>query len=283
MAKRVRKAVIPAAGLGTRLLPLTKSVPKELLPVGRYPMIHWSVAEAAASGIEEVILVVRKGKEAIRSYFLEEGPGVSPEPPDLAGVRRLRELLRFTFVSQELPRGPGDAILKSADAIAGEPFALLYPDDIFPDTPPAMGQLIRRFEETGSIVTGLIRVREDEGGRFGNCGRVELDHIEGPAYRVRKLYDKGKGSFCVGPGGEMRWTGRHVLLPSFLEYLEAARTGTRELDDVGAFQRLVCEEGMGGLLIEGAVFDVGNMEGYLTALVHLAGREGPAYFTSVDM
>jgi UTP--glucose-1-phosphate uridylyltransferase len=107
MKKKVRKAVIPAAGLGTRLLPLTKSVPKELLPVGRYPMIHWCVAEAAGSGIEEVILIIRRGKEAIRAYFLEDGPGGSPEPPGLTEVRRLREMLSFTFVFQEHPRGPG--------------------------------------------------------------------------------------------------------------------------------------------------------------------------------
>jgi UTP-glucose-1-phosphate uridylyltransferase len=158
----------------------------------------------------------------------------------------------------------------------------MYPDDVFPDAPPALGQMVSLFEETGGMVTGLIRVREGEGQRFGNCGRVELDHLEGPVYRVRKLCDKGKGSFQVAQGEELRWTGRHLLLPSFLESLEAMDAGRGELDDVSAFQRLIREQGMWGRRIDGTVFDVGNMEGYCAALVHLAGRKGEVYLTGVD-
>jgi UTP--glucose-1-phosphate uridylyltransferase len=278
MTRKVRRAVIPAAGLGSRLLPLTKAVPKELLPVGRVPMIHWCVAEAARSGIEEVVLIVRQGKEGIRKYFLEETPELAAAP-GLAAVRELRDRLKFTFVSQEQPRGPGDAILTAAGILEGEPFALMYPDDIFPDAPPAIGQLTALFEQTAEPVTGLIRIRSEEGARFGNCGRVELEHTEGPDYMVKKLHDKGKGNFEVARDEELRWTGRHLLMPSFLKRLEALDTGAGELDDVGAFQELIREERMWGRPLEGRVFDAGNIEGYLSALVRLAGSEGQAYLT----
>jgi len=262
--------------LGTRLLPLTRSVPKELLPVGRFPMIQWCVAEAALAGIEEIILVIRQGKEAIMSYFLDELD--EPLPP--AG---LWGHLDFRFLYQEKPRGPGDALLEASSVIGDEPFALLFPDDIFLGGRSALSQLVSLFERTGEMVTGLIQVGSQEGRHFGNCGRVDVDpadDLDGEGvYRIKKLYDKGIGHFEVRGKGEVRWTGRHVLLPSFLHYLQELDREAEYLDDVSAFQQKIDEAGMLGKLIECEVFDVGNMKGYLRANAVLAGRDGLDYLS----
>jgi UTP--glucose-1-phosphate uridylyltransferase len=289
MDRNVKKAVIPAAGLGTRLLPLTEALPKELLPVGRYPMIYWCVVEAALSGIEEVIIIIRKGKEAIRSYLLDDlsdhvTPVNSPEQLD-----KIRNSIDFTFVYQDQPKGPGDALLEAAHVIKNQPFALMYPDNVFIGETPALRQLLDLYEETGEMTTGLIRVGREEGHLFGNCGRVDLDPITSDenasagvwsdVYRIRKLYDKGIGTYSVGEVNELRWTGRHLLESSFLDYLRKYDPGKGELDDVGAFQNLLSEECMLGKLIDSEVFDVGNIKGYLRSNDYLAGREGEDYLS----
>ena len=182
MDKKVKKAVIPAAGLGTRLLPLTKAVPKELLPVGRFPMIHWCVNEAVLSGIEEVIIVISEGKESIRSDFLDDSDAADAGGTVYPLSEEVRDGVHFTFVYQEHPRGPGDALLIAEAAIDNQPFDLMYPDDVFIGETPALRQLADTFENTGQMVTGLIRVRGEEECSFGNCGRVELDPLEGDIY-----------------------------------------------------------------------------------------------------
>ncbi len=285
MGKSVSKAIIPAAGLGTRLLPLTRSVPKELLPVGSFPMIHRCVEEAALSGIREIIIVIREGKESIRHYFLDEFDGdITPGHP-LEQLKRLSEHIDFTFVYQKSPRGPGDALRKAGHLLQDRPFALMYPDDVFIGRTPALKQLVDVFEVSGEMVTGLIKLDNAAECRFGNCGRVDIEPVSpgpeetGGVYKIRKLYDKERGLFTVKEQGEIRWTGRHVLEPSFLEHLERLDRGEGELDDVGAFQGLIGDGSMLGKLIESEVFDVGNMKGYLHAHMRLAALTHDGYFT----
>lgn len=279
MGSRIKKAVIPSAGLGTRLLPLTKAVPKELLPVGRFPMIHWCVVEAALSGIEEVIIVIRSGKEAIKSYFMDDIDASVSKTTPFNEPGRLRDMMGFRFVYQNRPRGPGDALLEAKSAIGDRPFALMYPDDVFPGKTPALRQLIDVFEETGEMVTGLIRVPAEEEHTFANCGGVDVYPIDGDIFRITSLHDKGPGHFAVKEQGEVRWTGRHILTPEFLEHLKRTDDGGDELDDVAAFQSLIGKAGMLGKLIDGEVFDVGNLDGYLRANVRLAGDRGRDYLS----
>ncbi len=272
MEEEILKAVIPAAGRGTRLLPLTRSVPKELLPVGRLPMIHWCVGEAADAGSREVVIVIRKGKESIRSYF-EDEPAEEADGSRLpGGLERIPPETEIRFACQEFPRGPGDALLSAAGEIGDHPFILMYPDDVFPAGGGRLKKMVDLYRRTGEMVTGLIRVEEARGHLFGNCGHVDLEKDAGGVYRIRRLLDKEPGQFRARTKSEVRWTGRHVLEPAFLGHIEKFDTGQkdRELDDVAAFQDLIEQRGMLGLLLEDEVYDVGNMPGYLAANARLA-------------
>lgn len=269
------KTVIPAAGLGTRLLPLTRAVPKELLPVGRFPMIHWCLAEAADAGAREVIIVIRKGKETIRSYLEYESMDEASSDRSSNDLVRLLTALEIRYVYQETPRGPGDALLRASEAIGNNPFILMYPDDVFPAGGGPLKKLVELYRKTGEMVTGLIHVDEERGHLFGNCGHVDLETVDEGVYRIRRLHDKDAGQFRARSDCEIRWTGRHVLDPVFLDHLRKFDNGNpdEELDDVIAFQDLIHEHGMLGVPMEDDVYDVGNMPGYLAANTRLASRE----------
>jgi UTP--glucose-1-phosphate uridylyltransferase len=275
MSEQAVRTVIPAAGLGTRLLPLTRAVPKELLPVGRFPMIHWCLAEAADAGAREVIIVIRKGKEAIRSYLECDPVRATSGDRSSQELERLLAELEIRYVYQETPRGPGDALLRASDAIGNSPFILMYPDDVFPAGGGPLRKLVELYRETGEMVTGLIHVDHARGHLFGNCGHVDLETTAEGVYRIRRLHDKNSGQFRARSNREIRWTGRHVLEPVFLDHLRKFDNGNpdEELDDVIAFQDLIHEHGMLGVPMEDDVYDVGNMPGYLAANACLASRE----------
>ena len=168
----VRKAVIPAAGLGTRFLPTTKAVPKELLPLLDKPLIQYAVEEAAASGIQDIVLVTSPGKEALEHYFQPDHSleGFLREKASLdilQQVQRLSSLARITCVRQEEPLGLGHAVLMAKELVGNEPFAVMLPDDVIQSPEPTLSQMIQVFESRGNGVVAVEEVPDDEVSSYG--------------------------------------------------------------------------------------------------------------------
>ncbi|MBI4161963.1 MAG: NTP transferase domain-containing protein [Acidobacteria bacterium] len=259
---RVRKGVVPAAGRGTRLLPATAAVPKELLPVGLKPLLQLCLEEAAASGLEEVALVLSPGKPAIRE-FLEAA--TRPGRPGLDSLRSALERCRPVFVEQPVPRGVADALRRAREFTSGEPFAVLLPDNVAFADPPPLAQM-RPYLEPGLCALALTEYRRETAGWFGNCGRVEVAPQGGPRYRVTRLHDKGSGNFRLRNGeSELVGYARYVLQPWFFDFVPEAAPGGAEIDDTPILQRIAGEGRLAGIRVEGALFDAGNPAGYAAA------------------
>lgn len=267
-------AVVPTAGRGTRLLPATLAVPKVLLPVGVRPMLDWTLAEAARSGVGGVLVVVSPRHRAVREYVeaaCRPGPDASWELP------RLLQDVEVHLVEQPHPTGVGDALFRCREWTGDDPFAVLLPDNWFDAGDPAAAQVARTLETTGLNVLGLTEVHPDEAELYGDVGRVELEPLGEEDYRVLELQDKGSGAFRpgAGEGPELRGCARYVLLPEFYEVLEAtrprgAKAAESEWDDVPAFQALIDAGRLAGRRISGCHFDLGRPSGYLAAQRWLA-------------
>jgi UTP--glucose-1-phosphate uridylyltransferase len=271
------KAVIPAAGLGTRMRHLNAGLPKEMMKVGGKPAIRHVVEEAYLSGIRHIAVIVNPQKDLIIRYFSEE-PG-APEAEGRGGdlMERIRKDVRFTFPVQSRPAGAADAVCRARDFVGDGPFALLYPDNIiFTGTNmPAIGQLMDAAEAAcdGAAVCGLHRIGPSEAARFGHCGGVSLGRVKNGLWPVVAVQDKGKGHFQLPPSGRgVRMFPRHILPPAFFERVEkeAGRRGEGEIDDVPIFQAMCGEGLLYGKFVSGKLYDVGNEHGYADANRHLA-------------
>lgn len=282
-------AIVPAAGRGSRLLPVTAAVPKVLLPLGSRPMLHWAMQEAIDAGVTGVIVVVSPEQPTVRRYVeaalqtADEVGGESPAATTGAaerGRKRLAELGRrlrdvdLRFVEQPEPRGVGDAFLRCRGITGDEPFCALLPDNWFDSATPCVRQLIPTFRQTGDCTLALTRVSPDDAARLGNVGAVELESLGGRAYRIRGLQDKGDGTYrATSVGAELRGCARYMLTPEFYRCLEATGPPERgEWDDVPAFQRLVSRGRLAGHRVDGRHFDLGQPDGYLAAAAHLERR-----------
>lgn len=271
-AKKVRKAVVPVAGLGTRFLPATKAVPKEMLPLVDVPSIQIIVEECVAAGIEEVIFVTARGKSAIEDHFdrapeLEALLARRGKKDDLAAVRRLTELARFVSVRQGEPRGLGHAVLCARAAVGDEPFAVLLGDDLLDAEVPGIRQLIDLHARTG---TGVVGLKEVPVGQEHLYGIIDGERTAPRELRVRKLIEK------PAPGtapSRLAIIGRYVLPPEIFEILEKTPAGRGdEIQLTDGLETLCARKGLYGLEVEGQRFDVGDRAGYVLALVHYALR-----------
>jgi UTP--glucose-1-phosphate uridylyltransferase len=275
-AGKIDKAVIPAGGLGTRMLPASLAVPKEMLPVAGIPMIHYAVAEAFQAGIRQLCIITAPGKRIIVEYFLHRS--LDYGDPGTRVVERLAELAlmrreaRFLFLEQPAPLGLGDAIWQARDFVDGEPFALLLPDNIFTDPIPVTARLIEARERHGLDTIALHRVLEEQAPLLGNCGGVRCRPLEGGddrpgrCFRIEELQDKGEGSYRLAAA--YRTAPRHVLGEHFLYYLARQRRehgSEGELDDVPVLQEIIHRHGMTGVLVGGEVHDAGTPAGYAHA------------------
>jgi len=263
--------VVPAAGLGTRLLPATFAVPKELLPVDRRPAVHYIVQEAADCGIEAVVLVLCRGKESVAEYFLDNpaytGKLNSPEARALADeVAALRKRVDVIAVFQDEPKGLGHAVLTAAPAIGREPFAVMLPDDhFFPSPLPGM---CRAMEETGLGSIALREVTDEECSRFG------MVKIADPAERPLRLTGMVEKPGKAAAPSNLAIMGRYVLPPETFDLLRGAVPGVNgEIQITDALARLAETAGMLGVPIEGDFLDLGTWEGYVEANVVLAARD----------
>ncbi len=274
----VRKAIITAAGLGTRFLPATKAQPKEMLPLVDKPAIQYSVEEAIASGIEEVIMVTGGGKRAIVDHFdrslelehyLRER-GRKDLLSILADVDAIADKVDITYIQQREPRGLGHAIWTARRLVGDEPCAALLPDDVILGAEPCLGQLIRAYHETGATVLAARRVPQDQVGRYGI---IATGKSRGPLHEVTDVIEKP--SVADAPSN-LASLGRYVLLPAVFEELGRTEPGAgNEIQLLDAVRRTLQHSRVVALEFEGDYYDLGTVAGYLKANVGLAlMREG---------
>jgi len=222
---KVRTAVIPAAGLGTRFLPVTKSVPKELLPILDKPMLQYVVEEAAEAAIERVIIVTSRGKESIAAYFqanpdLERRLADSGATALAAKVRAAAELAQVSFVIQEQPLGLGHAVLTAEEAVAGEPFVVILPDDIIAHSPGVVAQMLVVHENTGG---GVVAVEPMPWERVHNYGVVDATPVDDRVHQIHGLVEKPTRQEAPS---NLTIVGRYILPPEIFDDLRRTPPGT---------------------------------------------------------
>lgn len=270
MSKKVRKAVIPVAGLGTRLLPVTKSVPKELLPVVDVPAIQVIVEECIASGIEEVIFITSRGKGHIEDHFdysyeLESHLAERGKTAELEIVRNIGRMIRTVAVRQKKPLGLGHAILCAKDVVGDEPFVVLLPDDIISADPPCARQMLDVFEKYGEGVVAVMEVPDDETDRYGI---ISGEQWSAGLWRVRQVVEKPKAGQSPSNHAVI---GRYVLPPIIFEYLEQVRADdTGEIQLTDALAKLSRERAVIGYEFQGERHDIGDRLGLITANIAFA-------------
>jgi UTP--glucose-1-phosphate uridylyltransferase len=266
----VRKAIIPAAGLGTRFLPATKASPKEMLPLVDKPLIQYAVEEAVASGIEDIIVITGRGKRAIedhfdRSFELEENLRGNGKNQLLKDIRRISEVANFCYVRQPEALGLGHAVLCAQHLIGDEPFAVLLSDEIIDHPTPALAQLIKVFDPGNGGVLGVKQVRSSEVSHYGI---IDAKRIAGGLYRVTDLVEKPDPSKAPS---RLAVIGRYILSPGIFPILETTNPGkNREIQLTDALRRLAADTPLYAQEIEGERYDAGDKLGFLKATVEFA-------------
>ena len=264
----IRKAVIPAAGVGSRFLPVTKSVPKELLPILDKPMIQYVVEEAVEAGIEEVIIVISPGKESIASYFQPQpdlDSRLSGSPELLDKVRQASSLAQVSFVIQEQPLGLGHAVLTARQAVGDEPFVVILPDDIVVHTPGVVAQMT---EVSRRYNAGIIAVEPMPWEVVQNYGVVDAVGTEERLHRIRGLVEKPKREDAPS---NLTIVGRYILPPQIFEGLERTPPGARgEIQLTDGLKILLEREELYAYEFLGTRYDGGTPMGLLRAGLEFA-------------
>ncbi|MPZ50109.1 MAG: UTP--glucose-1-phosphate uridylyltransferase GalU [Dehalococcoidia bacterium] len=266
---QVRKAVILAAGYGTRLLPATKSQPKEMLPLVDRPIIHYSVEEAVNSGITQVIMVTAFHKRAVEDYFdrsrdIEDMLEEKGDFERLEEMRRISKMADFAYVRQGEPRGLGDAVLTARHLVGDEPFALILPDDVIVGAKPTTRQLIDCYEQHHVSVVAVQEVPEADTPSYGIVAG-DPDPSDDRVTRLRLLVEKP--ALGTAPS-RLAIVGRYLLTPAIFEAIERTNPGYGgEIQITDAMQMLAGEEGMYAYRFEGERFDTGRPLGLLVASI----------------
>ena len=292
--RKVRKAVLPAAGLGTRFLPATKAQPKEMLTVVDKPQIQYVAEECVASGIEHIIIVTGKGKNSIEDHFdtapvLERFLEDKGKTEQVEMVRSISNMVQVSYTRQKEPLGLGHAVLVAKDLVGDEPFAVLLGDVLIPGENPATKQLIDVYEATG---TGAIAVEEVPRERTHLYGIVAGEPAPLPPFgerllRIKDLVEKPKPENAPS---NLAITGRYVLPPAIFDCLERTQPGAGgEIQLTDAMRILAKEVGLWALIYEGISYDAGDKLGFLKATVELAllnpefGAEFRAYLKTLKL
>ena len=282
---RVRKAVFPAAGWGTRFLPATKAQPKEMLPLVDKPVIQYAVEEAVSAGIEQVIIVTSSQKRAIEDHFdlsyeLEVLLEAKGDIEMLRRVRHIGELAQISYVRQREQLGLGHAVLVARDLVGPEPFAVVLSDDVILAPRPAIGQLMNVYQQVHSSVIAVMEVPPDATRHYGVIeGEAVGEAIEaGRLYRIRNVVEK------PAPGtapSNLAIVGRYILTPKIFDKLEQVPHGAGgEIQLTDGLQALMDEQEVYGYAFEGVRYDAGTPLGWLQASVELALERpemGPAF------
>jgi UTP--glucose-1-phosphate uridylyltransferase len=266
---RVRKAVLPAAGFGTRFLPATKSIPKEIMPLVDRPIIQYAVEEAVASGIEQIIIVIASGRSAIEDHFdsspqLERWLEERGDIEMLRTIRRISEYGTVAFVHQREQLGLGHAVLMAKDLVGAEPFAVILSDDVMlnPGGEPVTKQLIDAHLAHRGSVLAVQRVEPEEVGRYGI---VEPLHEEGRLVEIRDLVEKPSREDAPS---DLAVLGRYILTPKIFDVLEQTTRGAGgEIQLTDGIRGLIQEQPVFGYQFEGTRHDAGTRLGWLKANV----------------
>ncbi len=287
---RVRKAVLPAAGFGTRFLPSTKAIPKEVLPLVDRPIIQYAVEEAVASGIEQIIIVIASGRSAIEDHFdsnqtLERWLEERGDIDMLRQVRRISEIGTIAYVHQKEQLGLGHAVLMAKELVGDEPFAVLLSDDVMLNTggAPVMRQLIDAHATHRGSVVAVQRVPRDQVSRYGIIDPV---HEEGRLYEINDLVEKPSTDDAPS---DLAVLGRYVLTPKIFDMLEQTQQGAGgEIQLTDAIKMLMQEQPVFGYRFDGVRHDAGTRIGWLKANVALGlesddADEFRAYIRGLDL
>ncbi|WP_243525223.1 UTP--glucose-1-phosphate uridylyltransferase GalU [Bacillus pseudomycoides] len=267
--KKVRKAIIPAAGLGTRFLPATKAMPKEMLPIVDKPTIQYIVEEAIASGIEDIIIVTGKGKRAIEDHFdhsfeLEENLLAKEKFELLAKVQESSKI-NIHYIRQKEPKGLGHAVWCARKFIGNEPFAVLLGDDIVQADKPCLRQLMDEYDKTKASVIGVQTVPENETHRYGVIDPLEQ---KDRCYQVRTFVEKPAQGTAPS---NLAIMGRYILTPEIFELLEEQQIGAGgEIQLTDAIQRLNETQRVFAYDFEGKRYDVGEKLGFIQTTIEMA-------------
>ena len=269
---KVRKAVIPAAGLGTRFLPATKSQPKEMLPIVDKPTIQYIIEEAAAAGVEDIIVVTGRNKRSIEDHFdrsieLEIELERKGKEELLQMVKAIPEIANIHFIRQKMPLGLGHAVLTAGHFIGDEPFAVLLGDDVVVSRKPVLQQMVEVFNEYKTSILGVQEVSEDVVHKYGI---VDCKHVDGGIYKVKDLVEKP--TLEVAPS-RIAILGRYILTPAIFNYLETQEPGAGgEIQLTDGLKRLAKDEAMYAYIFKGHRYDVGTKMGFLQANIEFALR-----------
>ena len=276
---RVRKAVLPAAGWGTRFLPATKAQPKEMLPLVDKPVIQYAIEEAVAAGIEQIIIITSSQKRAIEDHFdlsheLEHHLEQRGDIERLRQIRAISDLAQIAYVRQKEQLGLGHAVLVAKELIGHEPFAVILSDDVVVADRPCIGQLIDAYEKTHSSVVAVMEVEHEETQRYGVIAGDPVNGVDengsdaGRLYRVRTLVEKPSPDDAPS---NLAIIGRYVLTPKIFDKLEQTPRGSGgEIQLTDAINALMDEQQVYAYAFEGIRYDAGTTMGWLKASVELA-------------
>jgi UTP--glucose-1-phosphate uridylyltransferase len=266
----IKKAVIPAAGLGTRFLPATKSMPKEMLPLINKPAIQFVVEEAIASGIEDIIIITGRGKRAIEDYFdtspeLESHLLQNEKYELLKEVKDISSLADIHYIRQKEPKGLGDAILKAEKHVGDEPFGVLLGDDIIKGNVPCIKQLMNLFEKYNK---SIIAVEEVPKEKVSSYGMIKGREIEELTYLVEDIIEKP----CVEEApSNVATVGRYVLAPEIFDCLKETKPGSgNEIQLTDSIRILKAQQEVYAYKFQGKRYDVGDKIGYIKAIIDYA-------------
>jgi len=288
----VRKAIFPAAGLGTRFLPATKAQPKEMLPLVDKPIIQYGVEEALNSGVHNIILVTGRGKNAIEDHFdvaieletfLESRGKIDLRDE----IRKISNLINFAYVRQGEPLGLGHAVWVTRELVGDEPFAVILADDVIDAEPPALRQMIDAYERVGGPVLAVERVPPDQ---VSSYGIVAIEPDEGLPDGIRRVRDLVEKPLRQDAPSNLAIIGRYILTPDIFPALEAtASDRTGEIQLTNGLRRLLRDRPIYTCEIKGTRHDTGNKQGYLRAVVYFAlrrpdlAKDFAAYLRSLDL
>jgi len=276
MSGRIRKAVFPAAGLGTRFLPATKAQPKEMLVLVDKPVIQYGVEEAVQSGVDNIVIVTGRGKNAIEDHFdvaveLESYLEQRGKTAQLEEIRKITQLINVSYVRQGEPLGLGHAVLVTQNLVGDEPFAVILGDDVIDATPPALKQMIDVFERVDGPVLAVERVPEED---VSSYGVVKIDesapNLGRGVYRIEDLVEKPRREDAPS---NLAIIGRYILTPDIFASLKATTSDrTGEIQLTNGLRHLLRSRPIYAYEIDGVRHDTGNKLGFLKALVYFALR-----------
>lgn len=267
---RIKKAVIPAAGLGVRFLPATKALPKEMIPIVDKPTIQYIIEEAVNSGIEDILIITGRDKKAIEDHFdkstgLEEHLRSKGKEDLLKIVEKIGNLADIHYVRQKEPKGLGHAVYCARRFVGNEPFAVLLGDDIVRSEVPCLRQMMELYEEVQTSVIGVKEVPQADVSKYGI---LDAEQVRQNIYRIHNLVEKPAPEMAPS---RLAIMGRYIIEPGVFDILAGTKPGAGgEIQLTDALKELAGQKAMYGLVFEGKRYDVGDKLGYLKAMVEYA-------------